>query len=446
MLQSRYAYGFSKAFMLTGNVKYLNDARRALDFQRGHAVRQGGQMVVYTRRNGEFMTADDVYGGKDYAMEWYDTNENELIYMGLYLVIGPEAYFEATGDQNAASMVDSAMTKVESFWDSSPGREGYYMWHWLRPKPGSTIMPGSFGGKGFSGTVDGLTTCWLNRAARDPSPANRRRVMTLVNTVADRFIGSGASAGFPEEFSDDWVPVDGVASTEAQYTYPGHVLKASWVAARAALMLGDHRLGALAHGYLVGCGRDKRMFPYDSLGPITHLEWKTGIAKEPKMRTWWCLEQGVLAGLVNYELTHDMECLEISDRCMSDLMRNFWDDKYGEFYAELKGNETKPECYDKGTTGKAAYHSIELLYLSHVYTKLFVRHEPVTLYYYVMSSNDPQTITVMPCELPADTIKILSVVKDGKPLNAKVTANKITVGKEIDGVIAVQVGYSPRRH
>ena len=140
LTQTRNAYGFVRAYMLTGNDVYRDYARAGLEFMYEHA---------WDAVNGGWYSQMDINGNVIGA------NNGRSAFDEHYALLGPAAAFEAFGDSADWEMLQSGYAHLEDvFWDDRPGYEGYYDW--------ATASGNAAYDKSFNATVDAITTHLLS--------------------------------------------------------------------------------------------------------------------------------------------------------------------------------------------------------------------------------------------------------------------------------------------
>ncbi|HTO94658.1 MAG TPA: AGE family epimerase/isomerase, partial [Bacteroidota bacterium] len=112
VVQSRDAYGFSRAFMLTGDTVYLRYARRALDFMYAHD---------WDQANGGWYPANDRTGNPAPA------SAPKAAFDQHYALVGVAALFEATRDTTEWGWLMRGYAANDAHvWDARAGLEGYF--------------------------------------------------------------------------------------------------------------------------------------------------------------------------------------------------------------------------------------------------------------------------------------------------------------------------------
>jgi len=415
--QSRNAYGFARAFMVTGDEAYLEHAEHALDFLATHG---------WDDEHGGWAFTTDEYGGQvPYSGSW-DPNTYRWSFAQHYALLGFAAVCEATRSEEACGWLEQGRGVLdERMWDADDERFGYYDeadLDWSDPA-----------GKGFTPTVDAVTTHAMSSYLQDGDDASRSRLMQLADNMSEHLAGHvgtpGVELGFPEVFDSDWTVDD--ESTTGQ---PGHVLKTAWCLARAHGVAPDA-------GYLT----DAQLLIHDTLdnggydehhgGPYHEVDWSTGrVTSNDKV--YWVLEQAVTAGLLVDSLADDPLALRMADQSLGFYMDHLVDPVHGETWSQTSQDGTVVTAAAKGDAFKAAYHSIELGYYTYLYGHLLLQGSTATLHYSFESSADDRDIALTPFALTGDALAIDTVTLDGDPYDDH-TAAALHVLAGTEGIFAV---------
>ena len=136
-------------------------------------------------------------------------------------------------------------------------------------------------------------------------------------------------------------------------------------------------------------------------------------------KAWWQQEQAILAYLILYGSLGDPDYQKHAREAASFYNAFFLDHDDGAVYFNtlanglpyLLGNERL-----KGSHSMSGYHSMELCYLSAVYTNLMITGQPMDFYFkpYPQGFKD-RTLRVAPDLLPQGSIRITKVEIDGRP-------------------------------
>ena len=411
--QSRLAYSFSRAFMLTGNEAYLEQAQHALDFLYEHG---------WDQVNGGWFFTTDAAGTLAPWNQWWDPNTWKWSFHQHYALVGIGAMAEAAGEvydgayppdysipadslnnwdwmMRGFDMIDSYM------WDQRPGYDGYYAdtdLDWSNPR-----------GKGFTPTVDGVTTNALILYLLTKDDLFRERLLAMANIMNERLVGSmndpRVKFGFAEEYDLDWNLNEQAAGGSV-----GHVLKTSWCLARAFLVDPRNEYRDAAQRLIYDMW-DNGGFDHTNGGPLMGYNWSTGEVDEGK--DYWMVEQAVMCGLINYYIAgsdsvRDL-CLQMADEALEFYMNYLRDDVYGGSFSQTNvlgevTNDTKGDIWKNG------YHGVELGYLAYLYANLYVHQQPVCLYYHFKAADSQRTIELYPLAIQDGNLKITAVQHDGE--------------------------------
>ncbi|HEY1406544.1 MAG TPA: AGE family epimerase/isomerase, partial [Spirochaetota bacterium] len=170
--QSRIAYAFSRAYMVTGNREYLKYARYALDYM---------QKYGWDKKNGGFYTCmDDKTGmpidSRTDLLLQNDKQQAKWSFMQHYALLGIAAMYDATrNDDDFAFLLKARNILDTKLWDSRKGFEGYYEMaddDWSHPL-----------GKGFTPTVDGITTHGLSLYLLTGEQRYKDRLVQLADNI-----------------------------------------------------------------------------------------------------------------------------------------------------------------------------------------------------------------------------------------------------------------------
>ncbi len=384
MNQSRDAYGFVRAYQMTGKQIYLTQARQALQFMYAHSW-------------------DTTYGG------WYNTldrqgnpaqrNENKTAFYQHYALVGIAAMFEATRDSADWRWLMKGYANVDAlYWDTRPSYGGYY--DYVRYDGTNPTN------KSFNATVDAITTHVLLLYLLTGEEQYLDRLKDLGANMKERLLGSmpGQAIGFVEGYTGDWAWDPSVTMT-----IMGHILKTSWCFARLYEITGDTSyLGAseqLAQ-HVLSRGYDHQYGgPYKDFNRTTGEMLMWGITDTAK--AWWQMEQAVVDGLMLYQITDKPEYLTMADETLDFFMNYFVDHTYGDAYSDrTRYGKGIPAWGDnKGNDGKAGYHSIETGYYTYLYQSLMVAKSTASLYYSFAPAPVARTIALRPLAYPNYRIK-----------------------------------------
>ncbi len=379
--QSRIAYGFVKTFMVTGDTRYLELAEHALNFLYSHGWDQ--------RNEGWFFSADR-FGKIDQIPNEWSPNDQKWSFLQHYSLLGPLAMVEATHDSKHVNWFKRGRKSLEDhFWDNRSTMTGYYNWNSLDMNEPS--------GKGFTPTVDAITTHALNEFLIFQDDDARKRLNQLAKNTL-RILKSreneSVKIGFAEEYNKDW-EID-FSQTESSV---GHALKVSWCLARINVLIPNHEYTEKAFeivDHMIEIdGLDKNLVPNSG------FHWNT--ESIDRLKDFWMLEQAVLAGLTNFHIQKNAQERKLALKMADSSLRFFFDhlveyDVSSNTFLGVNGvadENGTPVDRRKGHQWKTFYHAQEMAYFTYLYASLFLKQIPIELFYYFDFKND-RTITLTP--------------------------------------------------
>ncbi|MDP1676767.1 MAG: AGE family epimerase/isomerase [Bacteroidota bacterium] len=423
--QSRDAYGFIRAFQLTGDTSYLTYARYGLNF-----------MYKYGW--------DKTYGGWNNDINGIGTatnaTGNKSAYHQHYAMLGITAAYEALRDTNDLNWLLKSYSYNEShFWDSSAANFGYYDYV---KYDGTTPTD-----KSFNATVDAVTTHLLHLYLMTGEQQYKVRLLELADNMINHLAASAPlqQIGFAEKYTTSW-EIRSSNSNNEKRTIMGHVLKTGWCLARIYELEKDPILLSTAE-QLVQIVLDKG-YDHQNGGPYKDYDRTTGAMMmygQDTAKAWWQMEQAITSGFMLYHVTGKEKYLKMADETLDFFMKYFVDHVYGDVFADAYKNGGRIVAWGttKGSDGKAAYHSIETGYYSYLYGKLLVKKEPAVLYYRFGAENRDRTFAMRPIGVPNGSLSISGIKKnDSVYSNFSSDQLTITLPANISGVFAVT--YQPQ--
>jgi mannose/cellobiose epimerase-like protein (N-acyl-D-glucosamine 2-epimerase family) len=418
MNQTRDAYGFTRAFQLTGNATYLVYARRALDFMYKSA---------WDKTNGGWMDNISKSGTPN------TPTENKSAYNQHYAMLGITAYYEATRDTaDFRRLNESYAWNDAKLWDARPDKFGYYDY--------ALANGASPTDKSFNATVDAITTHLLHLYLLTGDTLYYRRMAQVADNMLNRLTASvdQQTIGFCEKYDSDWNPRS--STQDDRMTIMGHVLKTAWCFAR--LYQFDPKPEYLAAAEKLVAVVWNKGYDHQNGGPYKDYDRTTGSmlmwGKTDTAKAWWQMEQAVTSGLFLYEITGKNMYLQMADETLLFFMKYFVDHTYGEVYENRTKYGKQIWDTDKGSSGKAAYHSIELGYYVYLYGNLLLNKKPATLYYSIAPSAQERQLRMNPISSPAKSLCIASVRRnDTLYTNFDPQARTLTVPAGTGGIFAV---------
>jgi len=359
LTQTRNAYGFARAYMMTGNDEYREFARAGLDFMYEHA---------WDPVNGGWYSQLDINGNVQGA-----TNGRSA-FDAHYALLGPAAAFEAFHDSTDLQMLLTGYEHLEDlYWDDREHFHGYYDW--------TTYNGSNAYNKSFNATVDAITTHLLSLYLQTGSHTYLDRLHKIAEEIIEHLVDSmpSQSIGFVEEFDSSWNWDHGETMT-----IMGHVLKSAWCLVRVNQI--DPRDEYIEAAEALMTDVLTQGYDHDLGGPYKDYDRVSGEmlmwGNPDTAKAWWQMEQAITAGLILFHETGDETYLEVADETLHFFMQYFVDPIYGEVYENRTRYGNQTWGLNKGSGGKAGYHSIETGYYTYLYASMFLHESPFSLYYW----------------------------------------------------------------
>jgi len=381
---SRQIFSFSTAYLLSGEEKYLEVARSAVDY-----------LLEYGW--------DQEYGG------WFgsisQTGKPKDTYKSassqLYSNVGLAQYYFVTGDERALSYILKSIEIHKTyFYDEK--FDGYY----TRLNRDLTVSDSSKAKHSHYGQGSLMPNLIL--ATRDSA------VISFSKHLADFSIKKmidpveGWILGYPNGFDREWnyVPylVDGKESI-----YLGACSTAALFFLRLYYLTGKEsylKYGKALGNKLCQYGWDKQqggwLFSVEKAPP----HHPTGSQKI----YWWIQIYGASLQLQLYHATNDGQYLENFRKTEGFYDRYFRDSEYGGVFLGVTPDGSYLGKGEKAGSWHTSYHEIEHGFLNYLYFSLFVNEKPVVLHFVLDGS---KKYFVSPVDDPQ--VQITSVLVNGKP-------------------------------
>ncbi len=423
LTQSRNAFAFARAYMVTGDRRYLDAGRRALAF-----LREKG----WDRKHGGFHTTLNRRGESIDLTRANPNADQKWSFMQHYALLGVAAMYDAgRAPEDLALLLQGRRVIDEKLWDPRPGLEGYFEtadYDWKHPR-----------GKGFTPTVDGITTHGLSLYLLTRDPAHRARFLALADAIVERLLPTTATRklGFAEKFDSDW------KEDPEGFLFVGHVIKAAWCLNRAYMVEPKPAYRAGAEQLL----RHVRAAAWDEEhgGPYHVGDSRRGVVTGFE-KNWWTLEQAITAGLTGWHVTGAPLYLQMADESADFFLRHLVDPEHGDAYESTAASGASVPSRKKGHYWKAGYHTLETGWFVYLYGNLFLKREPVTLFYALEPVPEARTLPLDPIAMEDGALVVREVRRDGAPYAAfDGTAGTLTVPAGVGGEFRVTFAPSPAR-
>jgi mannobiose 2-epimerase len=395
-MQSRIVYGYSVAYLLSGDEKYLALARHGLDYltKYGWDREHGGWYLHLDKRNK--------------PKKYFYKNLFDQTYGNL----GPVMYYFTTGDKDVLAYVEKTHALIQKHtWDPVYG--GYFAevgpaWH----KVTAT--------KSFNSQIDTCSAYLIYYYLATGKRALLGDLVRITDIAKDKMIDP--KTGFVgETFNEDW------RSTE-RWLWVGHNLKTGWILMRAYRLTGNKKYADaatnIAHTQL-RIGWDKRYlgwrFQFDSRKP-----WRTDDGKD-----WWTQTEGNFLMLNLYHYTGDIAYLQKFKETSWFWDKYLIDYKYGECFTAAAPDGRKSRT-KKGDLYKSMYHTMEHSLFNYLYLSFYVKHRDAELFFCLTSDYHGEKHLVKPVEDKNIILKKVEIDgRDWKSFNANECAVFLPKGKNM---------------
>ncbi|HEY1407131.1 MAG TPA: AGE family epimerase/isomerase, partial [Spirochaetota bacterium] len=298
------------------------------------------------------------------------------------------------------------------------GFEGYYEMadeDWSHPL-----------GKGFTPTVDGITTHGLSLYLLTGEQRYKDRLVQLADNIVQHIYPTMKTrkSGFEEQYDSDW------KETMSSFYFVGHVLKTSWCLQRAYLINPKPEYKNAAEAIMQDEWKKEWDLKYG--GPfLTGNNLSGTITNHDK--NYWVIEQGITSGLINYYVTKNPLFLKMADQSADFFEKYIEDKKNGEVIDTVSVDGSERIVTDKGSYWKSGYHAMETGYFIYLYGNLYLKNKPVTLYYWIDKSKKNRSIPLNPVEIEPGVLVISDVFLNDKKYsayNAKTRILTVPAGTE----------------
>ncbi|MFB6218297.1 MAG: AGE family epimerase/isomerase [Halobacteriaceae archaeon] len=407
---SRHVFSFSSAYMLTGDGRYLDQARRGVDYLLDHAW-------------------DEEYGG------WFDrlTREGEpkeptkTASLQLYTNVGLTQYYLATGDEDALERVRQSLDiRQTRGYDDEHG--GYF-------DALNRDLSVADDGKNKHAHYGYVGSHTLNMYLATGDPAVLEWAQELADLSIERQMDDGWIYGFQSEFDREWELTRATEDGEPVVSV-GAQLTAALAFLRLYLQSDDERYREAGmdiaenintHGY------DERGFFWDTL-------YRESLAPVPDASVnFWIQNYGCFLQLQLYNLTGDETYLDRFRTAEEFYTRNMVDEEYGGIFPYVDADGQPAGKTDKAGPSDTSYHEIEHGFLCSLYLDLYVDGEPATLRFRLDGGDGGRTHRVSPVDDPRVGIERVTVDGDDwTEFDADERSVTLPAGSDLDVAVTLR--------
>jgi mannose/cellobiose epimerase-like protein (N-acyl-D-glucosamine 2-epimerase family) len=382
----RQIYGFTCAYLLSGDERYLESARKGVDYLLEHAW-------------------DNEYGG------WYDLLDidgnpkitTKTVPNQLYTDVGLAEYYFATKDENVLKRIKESINIRKT--QAKDNINGGYFQSLSRDLSVSDSSKSKHSHYGYTSSL------LLNMMLFTHDPEISRFAEELLQISVDRMTDPeyGWFNGFPAPDDIKWNPIPrqihgkDVISAGAQLTACLSLL-------RFYEITGKKDFGERG----VNLGKQLMQSAYDPGRGI----WFDNIERKPPFAPadtsnvyWWLQSYGIFVQLHLYHITGEEHYLDSFVKMTSFWNDHFIDSQFGGAFLSVSPSG-KVLVTAKASPWKASYHEMETALLNYLYLNLYVNNKPATLYFNINKAEANSKHFVSLAEDPSVTIT--SVIINGK--------------------------------
>lgn len=462
---ARLIYGFSSAYLMTGEDRYFSAAKAGIDYQREafRSTSADGRFCLWLHarmrdRNGRYNVLTSLN----------DEDINSLpLYEQIYALAGLAQYYRITNDWEVLYDIRRTVASFNQFY-ADRGADGVldgyfshidgveFSWNSTKLDDRSTRAQ-----KNWNSIGDHLPAYLINLLlALDPLPVIedgedkqpmindltlfKQNAIEILDSTARLIVDKFDQPGNPyvcERFDREWQP-NFSWGWQQDRGVVGHNLKIAWNLTRVANYYKSEGRDAEADKlskFANRLGQDMARLGIDQLrsGVFDTVERHptNGVPLEfPWLNTkdFWQQEQGILAYLILFGFSvieghsgvgsdHSEDYLKLARELQAFWNLYFLDRERNGIFFRISDNGVPviSSTYgDKGNHSVSGYHVFELSYLAHVYLRSYLprdqrHHSGLVLHFRPMNNQPFCSINVLPDFLGKDVIELKEVVVNG---------------------------------
>jgi mannose/cellobiose epimerase-like protein (N-acyl-D-glucosamine 2-epimerase family) len=430
---SRMVYGMASAYMLTGEDAFWEAADKGTQYLRDHMrFYDPDDDMIY------WYHGVKVSGEREQKLltsEFGDDFDSIPMYEQIYALAGPIQTYRITGDPRILWDAEKTIELFEKYYKDN--EQGGYFSHidpiTLDPRSATLDKGNNRAKKNWNSVGDHAPAYLINLWLATGEEKYADFLEYTFDTIAERFPDYDNSPFVQERFFEDWSP-DRAWGWQQNRAVVGHNLKIAWNLMRFQHLRPKENYEALARkiaGLMPDAGSDRQRGGwYDVVERALEPGQEHYRFVWHDRKAWWQQEQAILAYLILSGSLGDADYQKHAREAASFYNAFFLDHDDGAIYFNvlangipyLLGNERL-----KGSHSMSAYHSIELCFLSAVYTNLLITKEPLDLFFRPRPDGFAnRVLRVAPDILPPGSVKISAVTVDGEDYE-NFDADKLTV-------------------
>jgi mannobiose 2-epimerase len=383
---SRQVYGFSAAYLLSGDRKYLEVAREGVDYLLKHSwdKQYGGWFGVLTQ-TGE------------------PKDSTKSVDLQLYTDVGLTLYCFVTGDEKVLSHIkESVGIRKSRARDNEFG--GYYqvLQRDLSVKDNSKSKHSHYG---YTGSL----LINLSMASRDPEVLSFAEELMQISMERMTDPQEGWLRGFPSRFDRRWnftpAIADGkeVISAGAQLTGALAFLRLFELTGKEVYRKEGIRLGEQTMRYAWDLTRGGWYDIVERISPYS-LQGTPAVS-------WWIQCYGSFLQLHLYHITGEKRYLDQFEKMEAFWNQYLMDREFGGVFRTVSPDGV-PIDSEKAVVWKTSYHEMEHGLLNYLYLNLYVNRKPAVLHFLLWDTKSQSKHFVSLVEDPS--VQIGAVKINGK--------------------------------
>jgi mannose/cellobiose epimerase-like protein (N-acyl-D-glucosamine 2-epimerase family) len=417
---SRMIYGLSTAYMLTGEDAFLDACERGVLYLREHMrFHDEDNDVVY------WYHGIKVQGEKEQKLltsEFGDDFYSIPAYEQIYALCGPCMTYRITGDPKILWDMEKTIKLFDNYYkDNTLG--GYFS-HLdpLTLDPRAESLGSNRAKKNWNSVGDHAPAYLINLYLATGDKRYADFLEYTFDTICAHFPDYENSPFVNERFLEDWSH-DQTYGWQQNRAVVGHNLKIAWNLMRMQSLKQKSDYVTLARRIaelMPDAGADRQRGGwYDVVERALQPDGEHYRFVWHDRKAWWQQEQAILAYLILNGVLHDDQYLTFAREAASFYNAFFLDHDDGGVYFNtlangypyLLGNERL-----KGSHSMSSYHSMELCFLSAVYTNLLIAKQPMFFHFKPYGDALPDNILrVAPDLLPPGSIYLEECWIDDQP-------------------------------
>ena len=418
---SRMVYGLSTAYMMTGEEAFLEASEKGTQYLRDHMRFYDADDNIVYWYHGIKVEANGEKEHKLLTSEFGDDYYSIPAYEQIYALCGPAMTYRLTGDPKILWDMEQTVALFDRYYKDNEG--GGYFSH-LDPvtfDPRAESLGNNRARKNWNSVGDHAPAYLINLYLATGEQKYADFLEYTFDTIARRFPDYENSPFVQERFFEDW-SADRSWGWQQDRSVVGHNLKISWNLIRMNSLKSKPDYVALARKIaelMPEAGSDQQRGGwYDVVERVLQPDGKHYRFVWHDRKAWWQQEQGILAYLILNGVLRDDYYLKLARESAAFYNAFFLDHDDGGVYFNTLANGL-PYLLGterlKGSHSMSCYHSMELCFLSAVYTNLLITKQPMFFYFKPYPDAFPNNILrVSPDILPAGSIFIEKCWIDGE--------------------------------